>query len=395
MKLISTSGAVAIAAVSEIKPARYPQMDGYDLYLEVIRQFLAQWPVRPADIQGLLVCPSGMASGGFNNIFVHEQLYEELGICPLFADTMNAGGSTYSLMIQRAVLAIRQGLAQSVLCVGAGKFPKVSTGGAESMAKMLSHEIYEFPYGTFIPALYAQVATRHMHEFGTTVEQLAEVAVSSREWALKNPQASTYGTQALTVEKVRQSRPIATPFHFYDCSIPLEGGAAILVTNGTLAKRISPQPAFVLGMGEYHNHSSIHQALDLTDIGCRKAAAQAYKTADLTPADMDFAQIYDAFSINPLVFMEELQLCPRGKGGEFFQSGASRPGGDFPVNTYGGLLSFGHTGDASGMSMIVEGARQIMGIAGERQLDKARAGIVHSYGGVMAEHSTLILGNDA
>lgn len=389
------ANAVAIAAVSEMKPARYPELGGYDMYVEVVRQFLQEWPVKPSDIQGLLACPSGMAGGGNSDIFVHEQLYEEMGIHPLFADTMNAGGSTYSLMIQRASLAISQGLVDSVLCVGAGKFPKVGAGGAETMAKMVSHEIYEFPYGTFIPAMYAQVAQRHMHEFGTTAEQFAEVAVSSRSWALKNPQAAMYGQDELTVEKVRNSRPIASPFNLYDCSIPLEGGAAILVTNENMAKRLTPQPAYVLGMGEYHNHRNIHQAPDLLDIGCGKAAKQAYARAGLQPSDMDFAQIYDAFTVNPLVFMEELGLCPRGKGGETFQSGRTRPGGDFPVNTYGGLLSFGHTGDASGMSMIVEGARQIMGIAGERQLSKANLGLVHSYGGMMSEHATLVLGRQS
>lgn len=391
------SNSVAIAAVSELKPARYPDLDGYDLYLEVVRQFLAEWSLKPGDIQGLLACPSGMAGGGSSDIFVHEQLYEELGIHPLFADTMNAGGSTYGLMVQRAALAIRQGLADTVLCLGAGKFPKVSAGGAETMARMVSHEIYEFPYGTFIPAIYAQVATRHMHEFGTTAEQYAAVAVSSREWALKNPDAATYGSEPLTVAKVRESRPIATPFHLYDCSIPLEGGAAVLVTSESVAKRLNSQPAWLLGMGEYHNHRNIHQAPSLTDIGCNKAARLAYQSAGLTPKDIDFAQIYDAFSVNPLVFMEELELCPKGKGGEFFESGASAPGGDFPVNTYGGLLSFGHTGDASGMSMIVEGARQVMGISGERQLSAkgANIGIVHSYGGMMSEHSTLILGRES
>ena len=386
------SGSVAIAAVSEMKPGRYPEKDGYALYIEVIRQFLEEWKIKPSDIQGLLACPSGMASGGSADIFVHEQIYEELGIHPLYGDTMNAGGSTYGLMVQRAALAIEKGLVESVLCLGAGKFPKVGTGGAESMARMVSHESFEFPYGTFIPAIYAQVASRHMHEYGTTAEQFAEVAVSSREWALKNPQAAMYGKEALTVAKVRESRPIATPFNLYDCSIPLEGGAAVLVTSASMAKRINPQPAYLLGSGEYHHHRNIHQARDLMNIGCTEAGEQAYQRAGLTPSDIQFAQIYDAFTVNPLVFMEGLGLCPKGRAGEVFQSGRTRPGGDLPVNTYGGLLSFGHTGDASGMSMIVEGARQIMGIAGERQLDRNDVGIVHSYGGMMSEHSTLILG---
>src|SRR5690606_32935173 len=232
----------------------------------------------------------------------------------------------YGYMVQRAAAAIRQGLTDSVLCVGAGKFPKVGAGGAELMARMVSHEAFEFPYGTFIPAIYAQVATRHMHEFGSTAEQLAEVAVSSREWALRNPQAATYGSEPLTVAKVRASRPIATPFHLYDCSIPLEGGAAVLVASERIAKRISRQPAWLLGMGEYHSHRNIHQAADLMDIGCGRAGRMAYERAGLGPGDMQFAQIYDAFSVNPLVFMEELGLCPRGQGGAFFASGATRPG---------------------------------------------------------------------
>lgn len=385
---------VAIAAVSEMKPGRYPDKSGYDLYLEVLRQFLSEWSIKPDDIQGLLACPSGMAEGGNSDIFVHEQLYEELGIHPLFADTMNAGGSTYGLMVQRAALAIKQGLADSVLCIGAGKFPKVGAGGAEAMARMVSHEIYEFPYGKFIPAIYAQVASRHMYEYGTTAEQFAEVAVSTRQWALKNPDAVMYGNEALSVAKVRASRPIASPFNLYDCSIPMEGGAALLVSSGTVARRFSSQPAYLLGMGEYHSHRSISQAPSLADVGCKRAAQQAYKSANLGPSDISFAQIYDAFTVNPLVFVEDLDFCPKGKGGEFFQSGISRPGGDLPINTYGGLLSFGHTGDASGMSMIVEGARQVMGIAGERQLDNADIGLVHSYGGMMSEHSTLIFGRN-
>lgn len=386
---------VAIAAVSEMKPARYPEKDAYALYIEVIRQFLSEWDIKPNDIQGLLACPAGMASGEGADIFVHEQIYEELGIRPLYSETMNTGGSTYGVMVQRAALAIEKGLVDSVLCLGAGKFPKVGAGGGETMARMVSHQAFEFPYGSFIPAMYAQVATRYLHEYGTTADDLAEVAVSSREWALKNPKATTYGGEALTVEKVRHSRPIATPFHLYDCSIPLEGGAAILVTSAEKAKKINPQPAYLLGGGEYHNHRNIHQAPDLLNVGCGEAGKQAYQRAGLTPSDIQFAEIYDAFSINPLAFMEELELCPRGKAGDVFRSGRTRPGGDLPVNTYGGLLSFGHTGDTSGMSMIVSAAQQIMGIAGERQLTRNEIGIVHSYGGIMSEHSTLILGKQS
>lgn len=389
------ASAVAIAAVTEIKPQRYPDLDAYGLYIKVIGEFLREWDIRPADIDGLLACPAGMATGGAADIFTHEQLYEELGIQPVFSETLNAGGSTYGLMVQRARLAIRAGLAEGVLCVGAGKFPKVGGGGAEAMARMISHEGFEFPYGTFIPAMYAQVASRHMFVHGTPEEHFAEVAVSSRQWALKNPNAITYGGAPLTVEAVLKSRPIATPFHLFDCSIPVEGGAAVFVTSERLAKRINPQPAYILGMGEHHNHRNIHQARDLLDIGAGKAGRKAFAEAGVTPNDIDVAQIYDAFTVNPLVFLEELGFCAPGKGGAVFQSGRTRPGGDLPVNTYGGLLSYGHTGDASGMSMIVEGALQIMGRGGERQVSGTNLALVHSYGGMMSEHSTLILGRQS
>ncbi len=386
---------VAIAAASEIKPGKYPELGAYDLYIEVVKKFLEDWDVRPSDIDGLLACPAGMATGEYADIFVHEQLYEELGLQPSFAETINAGGATHGLMVQRAVMAIQLGLADSVLCISAGKFPKVSAGGAEAMARMVSHEAFEFPYGTFIPAIYAQTASRHMYEYGTSVEQIAQVAVSCREWALLNPDALTAGKGSITVEDVRNSRLIATPFNMLDCSIPCEGGGALLVANGKLAKKINSQPAYIVGMGEHHNHCNISQAPNLLDTGSRTSADKAYRMAGVTPSDIDFAEIYDAFSINPLIYAEDFGFCKKGEGGRLFEEGHTMPGGDFPVNTYGGLLSYGHTGDASGMSMIVEGALQIMGRAGKRQLSKANLTLVHSYGGMVSEHSTLILGRQS
>jgi acetyl-CoA acetyltransferase len=283
-----------------------------------------------------------------------------------------------------------------VLCLGAGRFPNVGSGMAELLSKLISHPEYEYPYGTYIPPIFALNATRHMHEFGTTREQLAQVAVSQRAWSLLHPDALMAPQGPLTIDKVRSSRPIAYPFNLLDCSVPSEGGSAVLVVSPKLAARYAKKPCYLLGFGEKHTHSSISQAHNLTTLGSKESSEQAYRMAGVGPGDMDFAQLYDSFSINPIIYAEDLGLCPKGQGGAFFAGGRTAPGGEFPVNTYGGLMSFGHVGDASGQTMIVEAARQIMGIAGgQRQLAKADLGVVHCYGGMMAEHATLVLGSQS
>ena len=386
---------VGIAAATEIKPGRYPDSTADDFYRQIFKQLLSEYPIGPGDIGGLLVSPPGMAAGSGADIFAHEHLAEELALKTCFAETLNAGGATHGVMVQRAALAIRAGLTDGILCIAAGTFPKVGDGGAEAIVKMVSHPEFDSLYGSYIPPLYAQAATRHMHEFGTTKTQLAKVAVASRAWALKHPDALMRRHGPITVEDVLESRPIASPFNLLDCSVPCDGGSALLICGETLAKRIDPQPAWVLGFGEAHEFFNISQCRDLINMGGKKCGDQAYAMAGLSANDLDFLELYDSFSFNPILGVENLGVVPPGQGGRFWDEGRGAPGGDLPVNTYGGLLSFGHTGDASGMSMIVEGARQVMGRAGERQLSKADIGLVHSYGGMMAEHSVLILGRQS
>jgi acetyl-CoA acetyltransferase len=291
----------------------------------------------------------------------------------------------------RAATAIAAGQASAVLCVGAGKFPEVGSGGGDSMARMVSDPDFEYIYGSFIPALYALSATRHMRERGTTRSQLASVAVTAREWALRHPDAIMRAKGALSVDDVLAARRIAEPFGVLDCSVPCEGGAALLVARGDIARRINDRPAYLLGMGEHHGHGRVSQARDFAAMEVGTSAQRALAMARIEPSQVRLAQLYDAFTINPILLVEECGLVPRGHGGPFFAEGRGAPGGDLPINTYGGLLSFGHTGDASGMSMIVEAARQVMGRAGQRQVANASPALVHVYGGMMAEHCTLIL----
>ena len=381
----------AIAAVHEVPPGRYPDLDRLSIQEHVLAEFLAATDLAPDDIDGLLVCPAGLADGIGTDVFVHERLTDALGFTPRFAETINVGGATYSAMVARAATAISTGQATAVLCIGAGKFPTVGAGGGSAMAKITSHPDFEYPYGSFIPAMYALAATRHMHERGTSREALAQVAVTSRDWALRHPDAIMRTKGALTIDDVVGSRPIASPFRLYDCSVPCEGGAVVLVARADVARRITAQPAYIHGFGEFHDHGAIAHTADFTTMGAGVAARAAFEMAGLSPADVDVAELYDAFSMCPIWLLEETGLAVPGRGGHHYLDGAAGPGGNLPVNTYGGLLSFGHTGDASGMSMLVEGALQVMGRAGTRQVD-ADIALVQTYGGMMADHCTLLLG---
>lgn len=386
------SSGVAIAASYEVPPARFPDVSPHNLYRQVAIAALREWGLRPSDVNGLLAVPSGQGVGAID-IYTHEKLGAELGLVPSFAETLNAGGASFAIMVGRAASAIRDGLADCILCIGTGKFTKPTSGGAEVMARMISEPDFEIGYGPFIPALYALVASRFMAERGATPADLARVAVSARQWALRNPRAVMHPKGPITVEDVLSSRMIASPFHYLDCSVPCDGGGAVLVTTDEKARRLTEQPAYVLGYGEAHSHGSLSSAGDrLIHTVATRTGDDAFRRAGLSRDDIEMAMLYDAFSATPLILLENLGFCKPGESGAFVQTGAIDPGGSLPVNTNGGLLSFGHTGEASGMSLIVEAARQVMGEAGANQLERAATAFVHCYGGMMYEHASLILG---
>jgi acetyl-CoA acetyltransferase len=382
----------AIAAAAEIRPQRYPDASAQDLYSMVIEKLFDEYDLKPGDIDGVLAPPLRMTTDS-PNIYNHEKLAIDLGISPRLSATINAGGATYGLMVQYAALAIAAGKADAVLCIAAGEFPKMDAKAIERVMRFCCDPSFEVPYGPAIPALYAQYATRYMHEFGITSRDLAAVSITARKWALRNPDAITHEKGEITIEDVIASQMIASPFHYLDCSIPTAGGGAVLVTSAARAKRITRQPAYILGTGEYHGYGYVSQNPDLTQCGAGLAAREAFRQSGLTPREIDHAQLYDAFTICPIMLLEDIGFAERGAAPELFHSGAAAPGGVFPINTYGGLIAYGHTGDASGMSMIVEGARQVMGRARNPQV-KSDNVLIHVYGGMMSEHCTLILGRN-
>jgi acetyl-CoA acetyltransferase len=239
---------------------------------------------------------------------------------------------------------------------------------------------------------YALAASRHMHEFGTTREQLAAVAVAARAWAARNPLA--WSREPLTIAGVLDARMVADPLTVRDCCLVTDGGAAVVLTSAERARALATEPVLVLGAGSAHSHRHITGMPSLTRTAAAESGARAFAQARLTPADVDVAQLYDAFTITPILFLEDLGFCAKGDGGPFAASGAIAPGGSLPVNTNGGGLSYTHPG-MYGLHALVEGVRQLRGACGDRQVAGCEVALVHGNGGVLSSQATLVLGSAA
>ena len=252
---------------------------------------------------------------------------------------------------------------------------------------------YETPYRPFLPSTaYALAASRHMHQFGTTREQMAAVAVAARQWALMNPVA--WEKKPLTVEEVLGARMVSYPFTVRDICLVTDGGGAIVLTSPERAKSLKKPPVYVLGQGECITHANISSMPDLTVTGAAESGRRAYAMAGLAAKDIDVVELYDAFTINTILFLEDLGFCAKGEGGRFVEGGRIAPGGELPVNTNGGGLSYCHPG-MYGLFLLIEAVRQLRGECGVRQVKDAETAITHGNGGVLSSQSTVILGTSA
>jgi acetyl-CoA acetyltransferase len=238
---------------------------------------------------------------------------------------------------------------------------------------------------------YALVAARHMAQYGTTPEQLAEVAVTARRWARLNPKA--WSRDPLTVDDVLASRMISDPLHKLDCCLVTDGGGAVVLTHGDRARDAARRPIRVIGAGESHGHWHLTQHADLTVSPGVISGREAFGQAGITPADVDVIQPYDAFTINVIMHLEDLGFCPKGEGGRFVEGGRLGPGGDLPALTSGGGLSYCHPG-ALGLLLLIETVRQLRGECGERQVPDARIGVAHGMGGFNSIATTAVFARD-
>ncbi len=376
----SSRGSVAIVGVAESDLGEAPP-DTSPLDL------MAQATSRALD-------DAGMGLGDIDAVFVSssqlrmptQNLCEYVGLRPRYFDSTNIGGASPLTQLAHAQAAINAGLCNTAL-IAYG-----STQRLVSRSKTTPTEefIYETAYRPLLPVgAYALAASRHMFQYGTTREHLASVAVSTRQWALLNPVA--WEKKPLTIEEVLNARMVSSPFGVRDCCLVNDGGGAIIVTSAQRAKTLKKPPVYVLGIAEAMSHRNISCMDDLTDTAAVLSGKEAFKNAGLSPADVDVAELYDCFTITPILFLEDLGFCPKGEGGRFVSGGRIAPGGDFPVNTSGGGLSYCHPGQY-GILLLVEGARQVRGECGKRQTKNCEVALVHGNGGVLSTECTVLLG---
>jgi acetyl-CoA acetyltransferase len=251
---------------------------------------------------------------------------------------------------------------------------------------------FESPFGVGgAPSAYCMAAMRHMHEYGTTSEHLAEVAVATRKWAQLNPKAMMQDD--LSIEDVLSSRWIAYPFHIYDCCLVTDAGGAVVLVSAERARDFKKKPVWVLGSGEATTHQSLLGMDDVTRTPARYSGKRAFEMAGVSRADIDVVEVYDSFTYTALVTLEELGFCEKGEGGPFVTGQRTAPGGDFPMNTNGGGLSYTHPG-MYGMFILIEAVRQLRDECGARQVPGAKLACVNGTGGMLSATGTLILGAD-
>lgn len=312
---------------------------------------------------------------------------EYLGIRPRYSDATSMGGSSFVSHLFHAAAAIETGLC-NVALITYGSTQRSDGGRLVSGSEALP---YESPYKPRYPvSMYALAASRHMHEYGTRREQLAEVAVAARQWARLTPKA--FKRDDLTIDDVLTSRMVSTPLSVLDCCLVTDGGGAVILTDADRARDLRKPPVYLLGAGEAHWHRNISQMPDLTTSAASESGPRAYEMAGVSAADVNVAMLYDAFTINTIMFLEDLGFCGKGEGGDFVSDGRIAPGGDLAVNTNGGGLSYNHPG-MYGLLLILEAVRQVRGECDDRQVEGAEVALVHGNGGVLSSQVTAILGS--
>ncbi|CAB3706696.1 thiolase [Achromobacter spanius] len=312
---------------------------------------------------------------------------EYLGIHPTYMDGTNIGGSSFLGHLLSATLALQAGLCKvACICYGSNQ---LSAGG--KLTTLTEPAPWEAMYSPRNPISgYALATARHMHQYGTTREQLASVAVAARQWARLNPAAHERGP--LSIAEVLDSRPISDPLTLRDCCLVTDGGGAMILVAAQRVPEFANTPAYVLGVGEATTHRQISSMEDLTVTGAVQSGQRAFEMARVAPQEIDVLQLYDAFTINPILFLEDLGYCAKGEGGAFVASGVTAPGGALPVNTNGGGLSCNHPG-MYGIFAAIEAVHQIRRSAGARQVDGVDLALAHGNGGQLASQVTAILGS--
>lgn len=373
--------ACAIAGVAESRLGVVPDSTVLSLQAEALVAALADAGLEKKDVDGLF------GSAGWGRL-PQLQMAEYLGIRPTYSDGTAVGGASFEFHLGHAAAAIKAGLCN----VAAILYGSTQRSRRERFLFNIQNDLgyqYEAPYGLPTPVgAYALAASRHMAQYGTKPEQLAELAVATRDWARLNPAA--YRREELTVDEVMASDMIASPLRRLDCCLVTDGGGCVIVVSPDIAKSLAKPPVWLLGQGEAQSHAQISEMPDLTVTPAAESGKRAFAMAGVTHSDLDVVEIYDSFTITVLLTLESLGFCKPGEGGAFISGGRTGPGGAFPLNTNGGGLSYCHPGQY-GIFLLIEAARQLRGEAGERQVANATMALASGTGGVLSSNSTCIL----
>ncbi|CAN5701633.1 thiolase [soil metagenome] len=372
-------GAAAIVGIATAGLGEAPGRTAIDLLGEAVHGALRDAGLKITDVDGLFVNTSA-------HTHPSSSVAEYLGVRPRFSESSNMGGASFVAYALTAAAALRAGLCNvALICYGSNQ----RTASGRLMAKSGSQD-YEAPYQPRHPITsFALAMARHMHQYGSTREQFAAVAVAARQWAALNPDAFMRGP--LSIEDVLSSRMVSDPVTVRDCCLVTDGAGAVVMVRSDRARDFPNKPAYLLGGGMANWHMQIDQMEDITVTAATQSGADAFAMAGLRPSDVDVAQLYDAFTVNPVLALEDLGFCAKGEGGAFVASGATSPGGSLPVNTNGGGLSFCHPG-MYGIFTLIEAATQLRGTAGARQVGGVEVALCHGNGGRLAAQATALFG---
>jgi acetyl-CoA acetyltransferase len=376
------SNSVCIVGVDESDEiGTLPHKSQLALHLEAITNAVRDAGLKITDVDGVFT--AGQHSPAL--------LGEALGITPRYVDGTSVGGCSFMILIEHAVAALHHHLC-NVAVVSHGESGRSGVGVTRSRDTSISGQ-YEIPYGFgAAPTYFGMITTRHMHEYGTTLEQWAQVAVSTRAWAALNPKAMY--RDPLTIEEVLNSRPICYPFNILNICLVTDAGGAVVLTRADRAQDCAKKPIYVRGTGEGTEHVSVTQmkGLPLSE-ATRISGQRAFAMAGVTHSDFDHIMLYDAFTSGPPIMLESLGFAKPGEGVHFFENGKSTPGGSLPINTNGGGLSYTHSG-MYGVFPIIEATRQQRGECGARQVPNAKLSLVNGMGGMLSAAGTLVLSHE-
>ncbi len=369
-----------------------PHLTSHGHHAQALQRVLKDSGLRLRDVDGYM----SVGTGGLNVDDV-ATMSEFFQIKHQWAEGSQIGGGAYQGFVDHATTVIASGLCDTILMtygsdLRSNKRRALTPRLADGEGFVETPRCYDQPYGHTIAGNYAFAARRHMHEFGTTPEHLAEIAVSTRMHAARNPNA--LNRDPITIEDVVTAPRIADPLGKLDSCVVTDGGAAIVMTTAERARDLPQLPIHVLGSATTQTHWNVSQMPDFTTTGAATCGPLAFARAGIRPDDIDTAQIYDSFTITVLMLMEGLGFCKRGEGGPFVADGKLRPGGLLPTNTDGGGLSSCHPG-MRGIFTLIEAVLQLRGQAGERQVPAAKLAVSCGSGGILSYISTLILGTDA